>query len=123
MGTAHFQTLLGAAQEFGKKVEPELRGQAPDEPLLVDLPIGLFSLTGQIESHLRRSDRPVPLCNSQTQRQAASLDQSSGPLRRKFRRSSTKHCSSAPMTIMKFSPLEDALSDHGKASGNLLART
>jgi exodeoxyribonuclease V gamma subunit len=50
MGTAHFQTLLGVAQEFGKRVEPELRGQAPDQPLLVDLPIGLFSLTGQIDS-------------------------------------------------------------------------
>jgi exodeoxyribonuclease V gamma subunit len=50
MGTAHFQTLLEAAQEFGRKVEPELGGQAPDQPLLVDLPIGLFSLTGQIGS-------------------------------------------------------------------------
>jgi exodeoxyribonuclease V gamma subunit len=50
MGAAHFQTLLGTAQAFGKEVEPELRGQTPDEPLLVDLPIGPFSLTGQIDS-------------------------------------------------------------------------
>ena len=50
MGTAHFQTLLSAAQEFAEKVEPELGDQAPDEPLLVDMRIGTFSLTGQIES-------------------------------------------------------------------------
>jgi exodeoxyribonuclease V gamma subunit len=50
MGTAHFQTLLTAAQEFGGRVKPELRGQAPDEPLLIDIPVGPFSLTGQIES-------------------------------------------------------------------------
>ena len=50
MGTAHFQTMLTAAQEFGGKVKPELRGQARGEPLLIDLPIGPFSLGGQIES-------------------------------------------------------------------------
>ncbi|MBV8068424.1 MAG: hypothetical protein JO270_00865, partial [Acidobacteriaceae bacterium] len=57
IGTAHFQTLLSAAVEFGEKVEPELHGQAPDEPLLVDLPIDTFSLVGQIES--RYGDRIV----------------------------------------------------------------
>ena len=31
-------------------MEPELRGQKPDEPLLIDLRIDPFSLTGQIES-------------------------------------------------------------------------
>ncbi len=50
MGTAHFQALLTAAREFAEKVKPELRGQAPGEPLLIDIPIGRFSLTGQIES-------------------------------------------------------------------------
>jgi exodeoxyribonuclease V gamma subunit len=50
MGTAHFQTLLAAAEQFRGKVQPELRGQEPGEPLPVDLTIGPFSLTGQIES-------------------------------------------------------------------------
>jgi hypothetical protein len=46
----HISNVLTAAQEFGGKVKPELRGQAPGEPLLIDLPIGPFSLGGQIES-------------------------------------------------------------------------
>jgi exodeoxyribonuclease V gamma subunit len=50
MGTAHFQTLLATAEQFAGKVQPELRGQEPVEPLPVDLSIGPFSLTGQIES-------------------------------------------------------------------------
>jgi exodeoxyribonuclease V gamma subunit len=50
MGLAHFDRVLGAAEEFHKKVEPELRSKEPDEPLLVDLRIDPFSLTGQIES-------------------------------------------------------------------------
>ena len=50
MGLAHFDRLLWAAEEFHKKVEPELRSKEPDEPLLVDLRIDPFSLTGQIES-------------------------------------------------------------------------
>jgi exodeoxyribonuclease V gamma subunit len=50
MGAAHFQALLCAAQDFGKKVEPELLGQSPDERLPFDMTIEAFSLTGQIES-------------------------------------------------------------------------
>jgi exodeoxyribonuclease V gamma subunit len=53
MGAAHFYPLLNATEEFRKTVEPELRGQKPDEPLLVDLRMDLFSLTGQIESIYR----------------------------------------------------------------------
>lgn len=50
IGAAHFHTLLSAAEEFRKRVEPELRGQEPDEPLLADVRIDPFSLTGKIES-------------------------------------------------------------------------
>jgi exodeoxyribonuclease V gamma subunit len=50
MGTAHFQTLLTTAQQFAGKVQAELRGQEPGEPLPIDLTIAPFGLTGQIES-------------------------------------------------------------------------
>jgi exodeoxyribonuclease V gamma subunit len=50
MGTAHFQTLLATADKFAERVQEELRGQEPGEPLPVDLTIGPFSLYGQIES-------------------------------------------------------------------------
>jgi exodeoxyribonuclease V gamma subunit len=50
MGSAHFYPLRNVAEEFCKKVEPELRGRKPEEPLLIDWRIDPFSLTGQIES-------------------------------------------------------------------------
>ena len=50
IGAAYFETLRSAAQDFANKVEPELFGQGPAEPLPVDLSIEAFSLTGQIES-------------------------------------------------------------------------
>jgi exodeoxyribonuclease V gamma subunit len=50
MAAAHFYTLLNAAEDFRKTVEPKLRGQKPNEPLLIDFKIDPFSLTGQIES-------------------------------------------------------------------------
>jgi exodeoxyribonuclease V gamma subunit len=50
MGLPHFQTLLSVAEAFRKKVEPELGGQRRDEPLLVDLRIDPYTLTGWIES-------------------------------------------------------------------------
>jgi len=50
VGIANIQRLLSVTQDFGRKLQPELRGQAPDEPLLIDLRIGPFSLTGRIDS-------------------------------------------------------------------------
>jgi exodeoxyribonuclease V gamma subunit len=53
IGTANFQRLLSTGRDFAKKVRLELAGQLPNEPLLVDLGIGPFSLTGQIDSLYR----------------------------------------------------------------------
>jgi exodeoxyribonuclease V gamma subunit len=50
VGIANFQRLLSIAQDFGKKLQPALLNQAPDQPLLIDLRIGPFSLTGRIDS-------------------------------------------------------------------------
>lgn len=50
MGAAHYDRLFGAAEEFRKTVESELRGQQSDEPLVIDLRIEPYTLTGQIES-------------------------------------------------------------------------
>jgi len=50
IGLARFQTLSHEADAFRRMVEPELRGQPLGEPILVDLRIGRFSLTGSIES-------------------------------------------------------------------------
>jgi exodeoxyribonuclease V gamma subunit len=50
IGTVHFGTLLSAAEVFRNAVEPELRDQEADEPVLVDLRIDPFSITGPIES-------------------------------------------------------------------------
>jgi len=48
-GMAHFNTVSRAAGAFSKRLEPELSGGAPGEPLEVDLQIGVFSLTGRVE--------------------------------------------------------------------------
>ena len=56
-------------------------GQAPDEPLLVDLPIDPFSLTGQIESIYGGRIVRFSCATLKAKGPAASLDQSSGPLR------------------------------------------
>jgi len=50
IGEAHFNQVRRVAREFSKKVEPELRGTEPSGPLLVDLRLGEFTLTGKIGS-------------------------------------------------------------------------
>lgn len=49
IGASAFHTLNREAGDFLKKVEPELRDAAPEEPLAVDLRAGAFSLSGKIE--------------------------------------------------------------------------
>ncbi|MGB8355026.1 MAG: exodeoxyribonuclease V subunit gamma [Chthoniobacteraceae bacterium] len=50
LGAAHFNTVSRAATAFSKRLMPELRGEEPGDPLAVDLQLGVFSLTGRIES-------------------------------------------------------------------------
>lgn len=50
VGEARFNTLSAAAADFYKKLDMELAGRPPCEPLPVDLRIGEFSLTGSVGS-------------------------------------------------------------------------
>ena len=49
VGKAGFQTLKKEADAFREKVEQELESAEPLEPLLVDLALGPFRLTGEID--------------------------------------------------------------------------
>ena len=50
IGKATFQSYKRQADTFRKQVELELGGETPPEPLLIDIPIDDFRITGEIDS-------------------------------------------------------------------------